>query len=109
MRRRNKILPLIFFLLTALFLAGSPAQGGAPSQSPAAPAANSQAAPAGTAPVHDSSGKVAAPNASQDPDSSESGVFVFRKQVEEVVLHATVIDDKQHIVTTLDRGDFNVF
>jgi len=25
------------------------------------------------------------------------------------VLHATVIDDKQRIVTTLDKGDFNVF
>jgi VWFA-related protein len=29
--------------------------------------------------------------------------------VEEVVLHATVIDDKQRIVTTLDKGDFSVF
>ncbi len=46
----------------------------------------------------------------QNPDdSADSGVFVFRKQVEEVVLHATVIDDKQRIVTNLDKGDFNVF
>jgi Ca-activated chloride channel family protein len=50
------------------------------------------------------------PNAGQYPDdTSDNGVFVFRKQVEEVVLHATVIDDKQRIVTNLDKGDFNVY
>jgi VWFA-related protein len=49
-----------------------------------------------------------APNASQEPDT-ESGTFVFRKQVEEVVLHATVVDEKQRIVTSLDKGDFNVY
>jgi hypothetical protein len=41
-------------------------------------------------------------------DAGDNGVFVFRKQVEEVLLHATVIDDKQHIVTNLDKGDFSV-
>jgi len=42
------------------------------------------------------------------PDS-ESGVFVFRKQVEEVVLHATVLDSKQRFVTNLDKGAFTVY
>jgi Ca-activated chloride channel family protein len=111
MRRRNKVSLPIFFLLTTLFLATSHAKGGAPSQSP--PAANSQSASASTAPA--STGQVAAPNDSQNvspksaPDASDRGVFVFRKEVEEVVLHATVIDDKQRIVTTLDKGDFNVY
>jgi len=36
-------------------------------------------------------------------------VFVFHKEVEEVVLHATVVDDKQRIVTSLDKNDFNVY
>ena len=40
---------------------------------------------------------------------TDNGVFVFSKEVEEVVLHATVIDDKQHIVTNLDKDNFNVF
>jgi Ca-activated chloride channel family protein len=123
MRRRNKVSLPIFFLLTILFLATSHAQGGAPSQPPPVPvagsqtAANSQSAspsgPASTAPA--STGQVAAPKDSQNvspktaPDEADSGVFVFRKQVEEVVLHATVIDDKQRIVTSLDKGDFNVY
>lgn len=42
------------------------------------------------------------------PDNSQ-GVFVFRKDVDEVMLHATVIDDKQHIITSLDRNAFTVF
>jgi Ca-activated chloride channel homolog len=52
----------------------------------------------------------ASQDSSQTPDkSSDSETFVFRKQVDEVLLHATVVDDKQKIVTTLDKGDFNVF
>ncbi|HEX3321148.1 MAG TPA: VWA domain-containing protein [Terriglobales bacterium] len=45
----------------------------------------------------------------QQPESSDSGVFVFRKDVDEVVLHAVVIDDKQHMVTDLDRNAFAVY
>lgn len=48
----------------------------------------------------------------EDKDKQESlndqGVFVFKKDVDEVLLHATVIDDKQHLVTTLDKSAFSV-
>lgn len=33
---------------------------------------------------------------------------MIRKDVDEVLLHATVFDDKQHIVTNLSRNDFTV-
>jgi Ca-activated chloride channel homolog len=42
-----------------------------------------------------------------EPSDSEGG-FKFVKQVNEVVLHATVVDDKQRMVTNLDRGAFTV-
>jgi Ca-activated chloride channel homolog len=45
----------------------------------------------------------------QEQKLNDQGVFVFRKAVDEVMLHASVVDDKQHIVTTLDRGAFTVF
>ncbi len=128
MRRRNNVPVLIFFFLTTLFPANSQTEGGA--SSPPAPAAGSQT-PANSQPTPQpptttalppaSSGQDVVPNAApnaaqkaaqkaaQNADSSDSGVFVFRKQVEEVVLHATVVDDKQHIVTSLDKGDFNVY
>ena len=109
---RNKIVPLIFFLFAASFLA--PAQL-APKPSQSAPAAGSESPAPGPNPA----GPIASPqnssqNSSQSPtqnpdDNADNPAFVFRKQVDEVVLHATVIDDKQHIVTDLSKGDFNVF
>jgi VWFA-related protein len=126
MRRRNKVSLPIFFLLTALFLCSSDAPG-VPSQSTPATVAGSQTAAssqspspstaASTSAVPASTGSAAGPNPSPNPssnstqeqDGTDSSVFVFRKQVDEVVLHATVVDDKQHIVTTLDKGDFSVF
>src|SRR5271169_1626253 len=58
------------------------------------------------------SNQPATPSATQDDQDqklNDQGIFVFRKAVDEVLLHASVIDDKQHIVTTLDRSAFSVF
>jgi Ca-activated chloride channel family protein len=67
----------------------SPSQGqGQPSQSSPAPSKTAQ---------------------EQGQASSDSGVFVFKKEVEEVVVHATAMDDKNHLVTTLDKSAFTVF
>jgi Ca-activated chloride channel family protein len=49
----------------------------------------------------------ASSNQQHAPD--ENGTYVIRKDVDEVLLHATVVDDKQHIVTNLDRNAFSVF
>ncbi len=46
---------------------------------------------------------------SQQQPSDQNGTFVIRTDVDEVLLHATVVDDKQHIVTNLDRNAFAVF
>jgi Ca-activated chloride channel homolog len=45
----------------------------------------------------------------QEPSREDNGVFVFKKQVEEVVLHATVLDDKHRLVTGLTKNNFQVF
>src|ERR1700758_5084484 len=42
------------------------------------------------------------------PQGQEEQGFVFHKQVEEVVLHATVVDDKQRLVTNLEKQSFTV-
>lgn len=42
-------------------------------------------------------------------DKDDAGRFVFKKQVQEVVLHATVVDDAGHLITGLNRGDFTIF
>jgi Ca-activated chloride channel homolog len=69
---------------------------------PATPPA--QAAPAGQpaqAPPQE-------PSPEQQP-GTEPGSFVFHADVQEVLLHATVIDDKQRMITNLDKTAFAVF
>jgi Ca-activated chloride channel family protein len=48
------------------------------------------------------------PPSGQEP-GADSGTFVFRKDVQEVLVHATVIDDKQRMITNLDQNAFTVF
>jgi len=45
----------------------------------------------------------------QQPQKDGDGMFVMRKQVNEVALHATVIGDNDQIVTSLNRSAFTVF
>ena len=49
------------------------------------------------------------PSISPIQSSEDQGRFVFRKQVQEVVLHATVVDDYGRLVTSLDRTAFSVY
>lgn len=79
---------------------------------PAPPQPQQQPAPQEPAPsANQPSDTVQVPQAQrgQAPDQNEGGVFVFRKRVEEVILHATVVDDKQRLVTNLKKNDFTVF
>ena len=45
----------------------------------------------------------------QASTNQDNGTFVIRKDVDEVLLHATVVDDKERIVTSLNKNDFSVF
>src|SRR5579864_9320048 len=47
--------------------------------------------------------------ASITPDKDDAGRFVFKKQVQEVVLHATVVDETGRLVTGLDRSAFSIY
>jgi Ca-activated chloride channel homolog len=49
------------------------------------------------------------PQQSQAPPDADSGTFVFRKEVEEVILHAIVVDEHNHLITSLGRENFSVF
>ena len=49
------------------------------------------------------------PSISPIQSSEDQGRFVFRKQVQEVVLHATVVDDYGRMVTSLDRTAFSIY
>ncbi|MHB8217931.1 MAG: VWA domain-containing protein [Candidatus Sulfotelmatobacter sp.] len=88
-----------------------------PSQTtPTAPPATTGSAPASqqAPPPPADAGSQNLPGA-QEPISAEpggndqSGMFVFKKQVEEVVLHATVYDEQRNMVPGLDKSAFTVF
>jgi Ca-activated chloride channel family protein len=70
-----------------------------------------QSQPAPSQPPQSQSNTPAPPPAppAHQQSGEETGTFVIRKDVDEVLLHATVVDDKQHIVTDLDRNAFSVF
>ncbi|HEY1802602.1 MAG TPA: VWA domain-containing protein [Terriglobales bacterium] len=46
---------------------------------------------------------------SQTSSADDNGTFVFKKQVEEVVLHATVVDDKDQMIVNLPKDAFSVY
>jgi len=116
-RPRNRATRFLF-LFTLVFWAGAPWVLPA-STRPAPP--QDQSKPA-TSPTGASAPETAIPpqtqnnqdkdnqdKDNQDKQLNDQGVFVFRKDVDEVLLYATVVDDKQHIVTNLDRSAFTIF
>ncbi len=113
--RNSRFIGLLIVFLSFNFLSIGPASGAqsGPSQTPApatsatgttSPQAQTpQSTPATTPPADQTQ------PAGTQPASNDNGVFVFKTQVEEVVLHATVVDDKMHLITDLDRSAFTVF
>jgi len=102
MRRPNNISLLLLFLFTTLLIAHSVSQSNSQNPDSSNPGAQSSSSPPAGRPT-------AAPNASQNVEASDNGVFVIHTRVDEVLLHATVVDDKQHIVTDLEKNDFSVY
>jgi VWFA-related protein len=88
-----------------------PANSNTQTPNPSQPAANTQSPEPGaaqTAPPPANANDQNPPSSGAQPPDSDAGVFVFKKEVEEVVLHATVVDSKQHIVTNLDKNNFSI-
>src|SRR5271156_2384495 len=81
-------------------------QQGTPGQTGSAPAGNK--APQAAAAAPDQPPTAQEPTG-QEPSGNDQGLFGSRKQIEEVVLHATVVDEQQHLVTGLDRSAFTVY
>jgi VWFA-related protein len=76
---------------------------------PDQPAPSSPAAPAQTSPSGQVPASQPGSSAGESPASTDNGVFVFRKEVDEVTLHATVVDERNRLITNLDRASFTVF
>jgi VWFA-related protein len=86
---------------------GQPAQGqqGQPAEESQMPANNKDTVvlPSGQQPAGQQAGQV------DSQVQEENGQFVIHTQVEEVVLHATVVDEKGRLVTDLPKTAFTVY
>ncbi len=105
----NSALVLIFCAACAAFTSTAFSQSSAGDQN----GSTAQAAPAQNSPQPQETTPQAPPAANQqpispEPGSGDQGMFVFKKLVEEVVLHATVLDQNRSLVTGLSKGDFSV-
>ena len=96
--RNSRLAPRLILFLFLLSLAVG-AQNTTP---PEAPPRSSQPAP--SQPPAETP-----PPGQETPQSQEPGGFVFHADVQEVLLHATVIDDKQRMISNLDKNAFSVF
>ena len=87
--------------------ASPPAQAGPAGQRNAPPAqsGSGQQAPGPAAPAAGLL-QTTPPPERESPSATDNGVFVFRKEVAEVTLHATVVDERNRIITNLDRYAF---
>ena len=79
--------------------ANSAPTGNAPDNRPAPQAPNQ---PSNTV-------RMPSPETGQNPETTAGGGYKFIKNVQEVALHASVVDDRNRLVTNLDRTAFTVY
>jgi VWFA-related protein len=111
-RWRSSVMVVVTCFLVALLTIAVEAQTS--SSIPAPPGATGVAQPAASnaAPAAQSTESTTAPPPlaeQQPPADGQDSIFVFKKEVQEVMLHATVVDEQRRLVTNLDRAAFTVF
>jgi Ca-activated chloride channel family protein len=113
MRLRNNPFVLMLLLTLGLTLVAFAQNPSPPSQMPNHPLAKDEDEANPVPPAPNQPGDtVQVPSgqpSQQGVEQGANGTFTFKKKVEEVVLHATVVDQKQRLVTGLRQGDFSVF
>ena len=85
--------------------AGQDPDAGPPRTATPPPSVQTAPEPSGQQP----DGQDQQPAITPEGKADDSGRFVFKKQVQEVVLHATVVDETGRLVTGLDRTAFSIY
>src|SRR5581483_11000569 len=88
----------------------SAGQTGAPASTTPAPAQGTSATPVPAAQAQqDPQDQTQAPPDQSQAPANDNSTFVFKTEVQNVILHATVVDDKNHLVMNLPKDAFTVF
>ncbi|HMK29922.1 MAG TPA: VWA domain-containing protein [Terriglobales bacterium] len=98
---------LRLLLVLLLFYALGVCQSGGPP--PSGPQGASQYPPASDAPNQPGDTVQVPSGSSKTTVRKDQDTFVIRTEVDEVLLHATVVDDRRHLVMDLNRENFEVF
>jgi Ca-activated chloride channel homolog len=115
MRSRNScgVLMLWACLAVVIPISTISAQSSQPTTPPTSNSGDGN--PTGQPTAGDQNGSQSAPVSGQEPDAQapatpdQSSLFVFKREVEEVVLHATVTDEQHHLVPSLPQSAFAVY
>lgn len=99
---------VLALLLTPLCAQNPPAPANGASVPATHPVPAPSQAPANQTPANNGAQTPGA-DQPQPPSGTDNGTFVFRTEAREVILHATVVDDKNRLVTALTKPDFKVF
>jgi Ca-activated chloride channel family protein len=107
------VVALTILTVTVASFAQAPATQD-PAASTAPPVASGQSAEGSGQPDNTPTQNNVAPSqehqpTAEAPGADDQGMFVFKKQVEEVVLQATVIDQQRRLVPYLDKSAFAIF
>jgi VWFA-related protein len=106
-RRLNKAASLLFLLALVTPNVGTAALA-CPVEHSSTAAASSNQQSQTQPPTTQATPAQKPPDQNSSDQNSDNGVYVFHQNVDEVMLHATVVDDHQHIVTNLERSAFSV-
>jgi len=87
----------------------STGQSPPPAQQNGSPSAQTPANQSQSSGTSNQPGAAQQPSGGTAPEREDNGQYVFTTTVQEVQLHATVVDDKHRFVTDLQKGDFTVF
>src|SRR5579862_3957971 len=111
MERSFTVVSALAFVFSLTSIAQSQSDSGLPPRTPNNYPVTQQA-PTPANPSQNSAsqqpGAKPSPIEAEPGSGDQNGMFVFKKQVEEVVLHATVFDQNRNLVTGLSRQDFSV-
>src|SRR3984957_21302324 len=108
-RWRASMMLLVTCFLTTLITLNVEGQTTLSFPPPASAPGVAQPAASDPATAPQSNSKTAPEQPASQPPADDSALFVFKKQVQEVVLHAIVVDEQRRLVTTLDRPAFTAF
>jgi hypothetical protein len=102
---------MVVGMCSFLALATAKIEGQTSSASPASSDSSTSAQSAPAPAIQGNSATAAQPQQpdAQSPANGDDTVFVFKKEVQEVILHATAVDEQSRMVTNLDRSAFTVF